>query len=339
MRGRYPFLLLGLSIVVLAVGTLVRRRAAAPKPEPEPVYLEILQRLTADRRLRDLSAYLAGKAHSAARRLSSEGMIWDAQTVIAPPDSGKSGFTVRRVSSSLPPVAPARPRPGDWLLAVARDPAGEPVFTHGLFEGVAKERCGSVEYDTVHLAAPLAPGMIGGGVFLLDGGVTAFIGTCNGRPVAIASSAIADAVAHPPSVADRIEEGYGFRRDDQGLVTSVWEDSDAARAGLRPGDIVDPAADPPSQARRGSRTVTLQWLEERPLAPPPVRGLSFEGAAVTSVAPGSPGAAAGILPGDLVPRIGGRSVTNPAAILDRAKGPITITIERNGRRRETLLQP
>ena len=180
----------------------MRRRAAEPKPEPAVVDLEILQRLTADRRLRDLSGYLSERAHMAARRLSPAGFAWNAQTLLAAPDRPGIPFAVRRQPSSLPPAVPVRPRPGDWLLAVVRDGAGEPVFAHGLFEGMARERCGAFEYDAVHFAAPLAPTMIGGGVFLIDGGTAAFIGSCEGRPIAIASSSIADALAHPPSPAE-----------------------------------------------------------------------------------------------------------------------------------------
>ena len=170
--------------------------------------------------------------------------------------------------------------------------------------------------------------MIGGGVFLIDGGIAAFIGSCNGRPIAIASWTIADALAHPPSPADVLEDRYGFRRDDQGLVTSVWARSDAERAGLRPGDLVDAAGDPPAEALRGRRAVRLSWPEpNRQLG-----GMTLRGEAVIAVAPGSPAETAGIRPGDLL-------VGNLPATLDGAKGPVTITIERDGRRRETLLQP
>ena len=59
-------------------------------------------------------------------------------------------------TSSLPPVVPVRPRPGDWLLAVARDAAGEPVFAYGLFEGIARERCGA-KSTTPFTSPPRSP--------------------------------------------------------------------------------------------------------------------------------------------------------------------------------------
>jgi predicted metalloprotease with PDZ domain len=108
---------------------------------------------------------------------------------------------------------------------------------------------------------------------------------------------------------------------------------------LRPGDLVDPAGDPPAEARRGRRAMTLRWPDERPVPPPGPRGLSLNVATVVAVAQGSPAEAAGILVGERIVRVGGRAVANPAAALDRAKGPIAITVERNGRRRETLLEP
>jgi hypothetical protein len=338
---RYAVTLLLVSLAILALGTLIRRRAAEPKPAPPTLDLEILQRLTADRRLRDLSGYLAERAELAARRIAAAGLVWDGQTVLTPPASGDRPFTVRRetVPTNLPAVVPVRPGPGDWVLAVARDRGGRPVFAHGLYEGTTRERCGSFEYDAVHSAAPLAPSMIGGGLFLIDGGLAAFVAGCNGSPIAIASSSIAEILAHPPSPADRIEERYGFRRDEKGLVTAVWDGTDAQRAGLLPGDVVDPAGDPPNQAERGRRTVKLEWPEE-PAGPLPTpRGLTFDGRTVAAVVAGSSASAAGIRAGDVVTRIAGKSLANPADAIQQAKGPVTITIERDGRRRETLLQP
>jgi hypothetical protein len=344
-ESRSAVILLVLSIAVLAAGTLVWRHTIEPKPEPSVPDLEVLQSLAADRQLRDLSAYLSERARSAARRLTPAGLAWDAAAVIEPSTAvaGSLPFSVRRgnPASNLPAAVPVLPRPGDWLLAVARDQGGEPVFALGLFEGIAKERCGSFEYDAVHLAAPLASGMIGGGVFLLDGGLAAFIASCDGRTIAISSSTLADVLARRPSSADLLEERYGFRlaQDPPGLVMSVWEGSGAAAAGLRPGDVVDAGADPPAVAQRRGRTVTLVWPHEPPAPPPIPRGLSLHGDTVVSVAPGSSANAAGILPGDLITQIDGVSVADPARAIERARGDIVATIERNRRKQKMLLRP
>jgi C-terminal processing protease CtpA/Prc len=61
--------------------------------------------------------------------------------------------------------------------------------------------------------------------------------------------------------------------------------------------------------------------------------------AVVTVTPGTPAEAAGVVPGDVIVRVDGASAADPASAISRARGPVVLTIERNGRNRETLLQP
>jgi S1-C subfamily serine protease len=115
-------------------------------------------------------------------------------------------------------------------------------------------------------------------------------------------------------------------------VIAVWADSPAAFAGLQPGDIVTLGSELPSAARRGLRTVRLDW-PTRADTPPSPRGITFEGNVVRAVAPGSPAAAAGIVPGDVIVE-----PPDAARALERANGMTAVTVERDGRRRRTLIQ-
>src|SRR5690242_1701051 len=160
---RYAVILLGISAAVLAAGTYIRSRRSPPKPPSETVDLEGLQRLTGERRLRDLSAFLADAAAVPARSLVSlAGLAWDSTIVIASPAPidrtvaaavGSDGhpvalsrfpshrfisFSVWKASADagLPRASVGHARPGDWVLAVARDHAGKPVFAHGIYQGI-----------------------------------------------------------------------------------------------------------------------------------------------------------------------------------------------------------
>jgi hypothetical protein len=359
---RYALVLLIVSVGVLAAGTYVRRRTAPSQAAPAPPNLEILQRLTAERRLRDLSEYLSQTAAAHGRRLlSPAGLAWDTGVVLAPTaplDRAAMAavavdgrpvalaraaaplgvpFSVWRApaGAGLPAAAPAQPKPGDWVLAVARNQAGAPVFAQGTFQGIVKERCGAFEYDAVTSGTALSAALVGGGIFTQDGAVAAFIADCAGRPIAVAASTVADVLSHRLSQSDVLEQSYGFRLADEppDLVIAVWMDSPAAAAGLQPGDIVTLGNQLPPTARRGRRTVKLDWSAAAP-APSAPRGITFEGNVVRAVAPGTPAAAAGIVPGDTIVE-----PPDAARALERANGMVAVTVERNGRRRRTLLQP
>jgi hypothetical protein len=337
---RYAVILLIVSIAVLGAGSLIRKFAATPKPPaPAPPDFERLQRLTAERRLRDLSAYLADAAAMHAKRVLPTGLVWDSATVLTPP------FTVRRIdtpNTAAPPVN-LRLRPGDWLLAVARDRGGKLVFTHGIYQGQTRQTCGSLAYEALDSDAVLTPSLIGGGLFSMDGALAGFIGECDGHPIPIAASTVAEAIAHQPTEAELLEQRYGLRlaSDPPGLVTSVWADSPAAGAGLEPGDVVDPGELPAPRftVRRRGRSIRLSWPELTA-----VRGLSFDGVSpvIRGIEPDSPAAKSNLAPGDRILQVGPTAVATAAAAaraIDRVKSSLTLTVERRGRRMETLLQP
>src|SRR4051794_319783 len=296
---RYAVVLLIFSVVLLAAGTLVRRRFTAPDPQPQPPDLERLQRLSDERRLRELSAYLADVASSHTRRLLAPvGLVWNAHAAVAPvaaklagftpvPASGGAPFRVWRsaADTGLAAPPPARLKPGDWVLAVAPGPDRRTVFAHGMFHGITKQSCGTFVYDAIQSSAGLSPALVGGAVFALDGGLAGFVAECEGRPIVIAASTISEVVAHPPSEREILEQRYGFRlaSDPPAPVLSVWADSLAAQAGIHPGDIVEPG-DGEMTVRRGGKPVSVS----RPSPPAAVRGISFDAASsVRAIEPGS----------------------------------------------------
>jgi S1-C subfamily serine protease len=347
-ESRYAIVLLLVSAAILVGGTMIRKYAAAPKlPPPQPPDLERLQRLTAERRLRDLSDYLADAAATHARRLRSPaGLVWNDNTVLAPPaPDSPLPFDVRHVEAStgLPAPPTLRLKPGDWLLAVVRDRAGQLIFAHGIFQAQTRQDCGGFSYTALESDIALTPALIGGGLFTLDGALAGFVGGCEGRPIPIAAATVDEVIAHPRSEADTLEQRYGLRlaADPPGLVVSVWADSPAAAAGIDPGDVLDPAelSAPQFTVHRRGRAIRLSWPE-----PAPVRGLSLQRSApiVRAVDSDTPAARAGLQPGDRLIRVGAASVSDAAwaaQAIDRAKGPIVLTVERRGRRMETLLQP
>jgi hypothetical protein len=337
---RYAVVLLLVSAAILVGGSLIRKYVHTPKlAPPAPPDLERLQRLTAERRLRDLSAYLAELADTDAARITTDGLIWDSTTVVAPP------FDLRRAENpnTTPPSPDLRLNPGDWLIAVARGPAGKVVFSHGIFQARTPQTCGSLAYDALQSDAALTPALIGGGLFTIEGALAGFIGDCDGRPIPIASSTIAARIAHPPSEADLLEHRYGIRLapDPPGLVVSVWADSSAAAAGIQPGDVLDPSELSATRftVKRRGRPLQLTWAE-----PDAARGLSFDGTApvVHAVDPDSPAARSTLVVGDRLLEVADAPVTTGSAAaraIQRAKGAVTLTVERSGRRLQVLLQP
>src|SRR3954470_21457330 len=153
----YPYILLFAAAVVLTVGLVLKPKQPEEKSPPSENELAQLQRLTQQRRLRDLSSYLTDAADATAASLvllrpgDRSGILWNSRdlfgkTKAAEPDLDQPLTTVTPEGRSLPlhavplpPGAPfsafsftraprtsganrqTTPSLGDWVLAVAKN--------------------------------------------------------------------------------------------------------------------------------------------------------------------------------------------------------------------------
>jgi S1-C subfamily serine protease len=270
---KYPLLLLLVAGAILAIGLVLKPVQSEQKKRP-PSDLEVaqLQRLTQQRRLRDLSSYLTDAANATAPSLvflspqNRTGVMWDSGglivtapvsattegTTTALTEDGRSIALVRRpVQDGVPFQAfststaertirrgnGAAPNTGDWVLAVARNADGNVLFAHGLYQGVEQLQCGTFAYRAVQSSAPLSTALEGGALFTLDGERLGLIADCEQRPIVIAAESIADALRKPPSIEERLEQSLGIRIAGS-IVVAVWERSRGREAGLQPGDAI-----------------------------------------------------------------------------------------------------
>lgn len=412
---KYAYVLLLAAIAVLAIGLVLkpgRPEAAAPSESD----LAQLQRLTQQRRLRDLSTYLTDAAEVAASSLvyvrpgERSGVVWDSRPLIittrtAPLSSTGQPWTIvtpngrsqaltdipfpaavpfSAFSLTLPPrITPANrattpPDLGDWVLVVGRNADGGVVFAHGLYQGLVAARCGSFSYRSVQSSAPVSAALLGGGAFTLDGRLLGIVSECNQTPILVANETITEVLRQPPSVNSRLEDVFGIRvgrestSPDAGAesplrVTAIWADSRGQAAGLSPGDVILAADGRPVHSsedlerllagdaaheltvQRGTRKITAALSQDEA----PSRGAAPYGitlgehaldrrVSVAAIVPGSSAARAGALPGDLLVRVGSTPVPDVAAALRAladTRATRVVTLERDGRQYEVLLQP
>jgi len=146
--------------------------------------------------------------------------------------------------------------PGDWLVAVARQADGRSSFAPGIYGGLAASSCGEFEFPEITWNISLGEGMLGGGLFDLDGNLVAMVIRCGDRYAAMAADRISGAIQEAHSLDSQLLERYGFRIErgtegsDEGSsgsaetlaagvqVTEVWTGDVADRAGMLPGDFI-----------------------------------------------------------------------------------------------------
>jgi len=286
------------------------------------------------------------------------------------------GQTVRtRVGKKTPKP----PDLGDWVLAVARTANGSIVFAHGIYQGAVGARCGAFAYRSLQSSAPVSAALLGGGAFTLDGQLLGVIAECEQKPIVIAVESVAEILRQPPSMNRRLEDYYGIRVSDElpvrpspaagaVQVISLWAHSRGQEAGLRPGDIITAADGQPVQSRgdlealvagdqsehqldiqrrRRRLAITLSadpGLQSVPTAYGMTLGQRLKDGqvSVAEVAAGSTAQHAGILAGDLLLQVGATPLPDAASAaraLNDAKAARLLTLERDGRRYEVLLQP
>ena len=325
---RYAYVLLAVAGAILTVGLVLKPVQTEGKSVPSETELAQLQRLTQQRRLRDLSDYLT----SAAERVSPSivmirpgarsGVVWNSPRLIvtakpgaeianqplttATPDGHPVGLQRASLSSALPfatfatsdsipapsvRVAAAPPDAGAWVLAVAKNADGAMIYAHGVYQGTSEAHCGPFAYRSVQSSAPLTAALTGGGLFTLEGYFLGTIAHCDHEPIVIAAATIEDVLRKRPSNSQRIEEAYGIR-------------------------VAEPATGENSSADASGVDVGAVWAQSR-------------------------GERAGIKPGDLITALDDspvHSAADLALLAEHSNADHKVTIQR-GRRTVTLPLP
>jgi serine protease Do len=176
-------------------------------------------------------------------------------------------------------VSPSKPLPaaawgdsralevGDWVIA-----AGNPFglggsISAGIVSARGRDLGVGIQDDFIQIDAPINPGNSGGPLFDTDGqvvGINTAIFSPTGSSVGIGfsiPSEIAQKVVAELRANGRVERGWlgvrlqdipaGPRNGAAAGVAIVEQGSPAARAGLRPGDVVVAVGGAPSESARG----------------------------------------------------------------------------------------
>ena len=181
-----------------------------------------------------------------------------AQTTVVSPINPVVSLRVI-ASPVFQPVNAASPDlliPGDWLIAVARLPNGRYSFAPGIYGGLVSSSCGEFQFPEITWNISLGDGMLGGGLFDLDGNLVGMVIQCGDRYAAMAADRIGAAIQEAHSFDSQVLERYGFRIErgaggsDEGSsgsaattsegvqVSEVWTGDVADRAGMLPGDFI-----------------------------------------------------------------------------------------------------
>jgi S1-C subfamily serine protease len=414
---KYAYILLFAALSVLGLGLVLKPNQPEQKSPPSESELAQLQRLTQQRRLRDLSSYLTEAADAAASSLlfvgqtGHSGVLWDAQPILitaktpsgtgddkppttVAPDGGPLALQRTPLATAAPFLAftfkqPPRirgarkaarqPDLGDWVLVVARNVNGGIVFAHGIFQGIVEARCGSFAYRSVQSSTALSRALLGGGAFTLDGQLLGIVAECERTPIVIAAETVAETLKNPPGLNRRLEDFYGIRVSDETVggtarslnavqVVAVWTNSRGDAAGLRPGDAITSANAEPVHSRAdlesllaGDQTehqLTVQRGRQRLRVmlspdtgtPPASTPYGFKlsqrprdrQVRIVEVTAGSSAQQAGILSGDVLVRVGNRSVPDAGSALRAladTRAAQLLTVERDGREYEVLVKP
>ncbi|HEU4648971.1 MAG TPA: PDZ domain-containing protein [Gemmatimonadales bacterium] len=394
---RYIALLAGVALLVLLVGALLRPRDAKKTAAVPSNELVTLPELSQRKALRDMATYLAEQGEAAARSviylpaLGTSGLIWSPDSVLSvtSPIAFPSAHPAPALLPALLPGANdaavpvtrstrADSIPAHWGVVVARAPDGRPLTLAGLTGGRVALRCGGGTLETVAFNALLPVAFAGGGLFDMEGHLRAVAAACDGRVVLVPLGEVRRTLVERRTPGDQLWARYGVRftpldstlsaalgrsgEDGDGLmVTEVWLEGPADRAGLRPGDVVTQAGDqpvtglddlaplltpPPGTALRVRRTSGAVVLA---LGPEAVRSSAValapaarksRGLALTQVEPGSRAARAGLRPGDRIVQIGRRPAASADAV-HRALADSAATLivyERDSRRLGAVLR-
>ncbi len=285
-QRKYIALLAAISAGILFLGVWLKPEATpevAPSPSESMRLTAIAQRST----LEDQAAYFSSIAAAIqprvvwVRETGASGLTWngDGSIVTAGPREPVSGsitavgapgeitlepevlstsFPVAVVkapaSAGLQPVQRGSAEqmvPGMWILQISRQPGGEPLFTPGIYSGVATVRCGRNEYRAVQSSIPLTAAALGAGLFDLDANLVAVVLRCGEQFAAVLPGVIDEIWSAANSLEGRLLRLYGLRVNSMnetarayfGAMEGVWvsetlDGMRASAAGLAPGDVI-----------------------------------------------------------------------------------------------------
>jgi hypothetical protein len=386
-QRQYVTILAFVSGGILVIGTWLKPEEAPGAASPAE--RSRLAALAERAKLENQAAYLSGLAAGILRSViwvretAATGLMWNEEglMVTAGPHHpvrdaisgvggpGEVALEPEIVSTSFPfavvraetgagliPVqrgSAARLVPGSWILQVARQPDGEPLFTPGVYGGVSRERCGPAEYRTVQSSIPLTAASLGAGLFDLDTNLLGVVLRCGAAYAAVIPEEIDELWGAANSLEGRLLRLYGLRasaltdltREVLRAAEGVWVSETLAgmradAAGLVPGDVItaldgNPVGEPGDLAPllmaaadavfklslgRNGRNLSID-LPGSLTAPSPVSTLDSgiglaaaqDGFPIDSVTPGSVAARAGLMPGDRLLRVDGAEPTNLTA--------------------------
>jgi S1-C subfamily serine protease len=351
---RYVALLAFVACLILIVGWFVRPRdiPQSPLPVPSDTELQQLARRAQRRSLEDMTSYFAGVAADLNASLAYipastlTGIVWSETEVITGPmpfGAGAAAVAIRigsRAVDTVPRVygrqlplaaldpprtsilkgprrAASLPHVGDWMVAVWQT-GGEPSFAVANYRQLTETACGLGTVRELVSSLSLTHGMIGGGIFNMDGELLGMILPCNDHIGAIDPTSVDELLKRWDTLEQRLLGKYGvlfapvsegeapyFKGINGLFVREVWNDAPAESAGLWPGDLLSTLNEHPAittedlralasasdvafdlKVQRGAKTLTVV-LQPRPTAAVassgtvPAAGLMLESAPKT----------------------------------------------------------
>ena len=392
-KYRYPLVLAMIAAAMLAVGLALKPQPNAPARKSNDITatraeLENLQRLIQRNSLRnmgtqfsavaeDVSLYLFPLANSRRNAIAWSGndalvpkpmgdlphtisISANGQAFPATPEQWTPGVPFAFVRSpnaranSAPSVSV--PPEGAWVVAVGANHGHPPLFRPGIYNGTSSVACGPFIAQKVVTTIALAPELVGGGIFDLQGNLVAVIAECDDGLSAIAPDQVRRALHDSAGMPLLSDYGMGVTPADAGwkqvlgqntavVVTDVWRDWPADVAGLQPGDsflsvdgqpvsdmsalvhsLTTPADRHLVEVRRGGRRLRLTLP---PLAAnsAPLNAVQVaapdQGVVLERVAAGSSADRAGLRAADRVLQING-APADPASVLKQV-GPLQVS--------------
>ena len=352
---RYTALLALVAVTVLGLGYVIRPepRTEVVVGSPSPAEVRRLQRLALRRSIESLPEYVALTARDVARfvvRVGADGhtgIVWATDFVVSTPLGWRpsAATTVITAQGDLLPAsatisgphlplaglqapisqglspAPRRTeliQPSEWLLAVWRDGANL-GYAPAHASGAVRSRCGDLLVREVTSTLALAPPMVGGGLFDLDGRLTALILPCGERLAALTTGSIDTLLMRGQLVESRLLARLGlgvgaldeverahFAVSGGVIVREVWTGYPAIANGLRAGDVIvsldgapvattgdledllSPTFDAPRllEVARGGERLEVEIAPPASVAPEEDEVLPYRGLGLGTTAPG-----------------------------------------------------